>query len=80
VIVGASALEAARIARRGMHAEARAALAGGAGAAFASTILSARITRGMRTRGFALLPFAAYRCLLAGVVVRRLRSAHNMDR
>ncbi|HEV7585201.1 MAG TPA: undecaprenyl-diphosphate phosphatase [Solirubrobacteraceae bacterium] len=77
VVVGASALEALRVARQGVPAEARGALAAGAGAAFGSTLLSARLTRGIRTRGAALLPFAAYRCLLAGVVVSRLRSAHN---
>jgi undecaprenyl-diphosphatase len=79
VIVGASALEAARILRRGVPREARAALAGGAGAAFLSTLLAARLTRGARSRGTPLLPFAAYRSLLAIVVVRRLRSAHNRN-
>ena len=80
VILGASVLEAARIGRRGMPAGTHTALAGGAAAAFASTMLSARLTRSMRRRGYALLPFAAYRCLLAGVVLRRLRRAHNRDR
>ena len=79
VIVGASALEGVRVARQGVPSEARSALAGGALAAFLSTLLSARFTRGIRTRGTPLLPFAAYRCLLASVVVRRLRSAHNRD-
>jgi undecaprenyl-diphosphatase len=81
VIVGASALETLRTARRGLPAGARAPLAGGAGAAFVSTLLSARLLRGGRAGrgGHALLPYALYRCLLASVVVRRLRSAHNRD-
>jgi undecaprenyl-diphosphatase len=81
VIVGAGALEAHRTARHGLPAGAGAALAGGAGAAFASTLLSARLLRGGRParEGRALLPYALYRCVLASVVLRRLRSAHNRD-
>ncbi|HWX97840.1 MAG TPA: undecaprenyl-diphosphate phosphatase [Solirubrobacteraceae bacterium] len=81
VIVGASALEALRAARRGLPPGGRAAMAGGAGGAFVSTLLSARLLRGDRAAGAgrALLPYALYRCLLAGAVLRRLRSAHNTD-
>jgi undecaprenyl-diphosphatase len=81
VIVGAGALETLRTARRGLPAGARAALAGGAGAAFTSTLLSARLLRDDRAgrEGRALLPYALYRWALAGVVVGRLRSAHNRD-
>jgi undecaprenyl-diphosphatase len=79
VIVGASGLEAIRLARRGVAPEARGALAAGAVAAFLSTLLAARLTRRARSEGTSLLPFAAYRSLLAIVVVRRLRSAHNRD-
>ena len=51
-----------------------------AAAAFLSTLLSARLLgRGRSIRGQALLPYALYRCTLAGVVFRRLRSAHNRD-
>jgi undecaprenyl-diphosphatase len=77
VIVGASALESPRIARRGAPAGSGAALAVGGAAAFASTLLSARLLHGGRWRGRALAPYAVYRCLLAMQVVRRLRSAHN---
>jgi undecaprenyl-diphosphatase len=81
VIVGAGALETFRTARHGVPAEAGTALVGGAGAAFLSTLISARLLRRDRAGrdGRALLPYALYRCLLAGVVVRRLRSAHNRD-
>jgi undecaprenyl-diphosphatase len=81
VIVGAGALETLRTARHGLPAGARAAMVGGAGAAFLSTLISARLLRGDRTGrdGRALLPYALYRCVLASIVVRRLRSAHNRD-
>jgi undecaprenyl-diphosphatase len=81
VIVGAGTLETLRTARRGLPGGGRAALAGGAGAAFVSTVLSARLLRDDRGArgGRALLPYALYRCLLASVVLRRLRSAHNRD-
>jgi undecaprenyl-diphosphatase len=81
VIVGASALELLRIARRGVPADVRPALAAGGGAAFVSTLLAARLLGGDRggRAGRALLPYALYRCLLAMAVLRRLRSAHNRD-
>ena len=81
VILGAGGLEMLRMARRGVPREVRMALAGGAGSAFVSTLLSARLLGGAGARrgGRALGPYALYRCLLAGVVVRRLRSAHNRD-
>jgi undecaprenyl-diphosphatase len=81
VILGASALEAVRAARHGVPSRERAPLAAGALAAFLSTRLSARVLRRARAggRGSPLLPFAAYRCLLASLVVLRLRSAHNRD-
>jgi undecaprenyl-diphosphatase len=81
ILAGASALELLRAARVGAPARGRAALAAGAGAAFASTLLGARLLGGGRAqrRGRVLLPYALYRCMLAGVVLRRLRSAHNRD-
>jgi undecaprenyl-diphosphatase len=81
VIVGASALEVLRIARRGVPADVRPALAAGGGAAFVSTLFAARLLGGDRggRAGRALLPYALYRCLLAMAVLRRLRSAHNRD-
>jgi undecaprenyl-diphosphatase len=64
VILGAGALKAADI-----RHDTPAALSGGA-AAFASTLLAARL---LRRRGRRLAPYAAYRCLLAGLVLARLR-------
>ncbi|HEV3284118.1 MAG TPA: undecaprenyl-diphosphate phosphatase [Solirubrobacteraceae bacterium] len=77
VILGASALEGLRTLRSRAPAPSRGALAAGGGAAFASTILSARLLAGGARGGRALLPYAIYRCLLAIEVARRLRSAHN---
>jgi undecaprenyl-diphosphatase len=72
VIAGAALLKAARQARAGSGAEQRRALAAGAGAAFLSTCLSARLLpAGRRMR---LLPLAvAYRVALACLVWARLR-------
>jgi hypothetical protein len=44
-------------------------LATGAVSAFASTLASAKATRGARVRGRSLAPYAAYRLALAGAVV-----------
>ncbi len=79
VLLGASALEASRLARRGTSAHARGTLAAGAGAAFVSTLASAAVLR-RALRGRSLLPFSLYRGALALVVIRRLRRAHNRDR
>lgn len=74
VLLGASGLEAGRIlAARSGEGELPA-LAVGAAAAFASTMLSARLLR-PRLRAGPLLPFALYRCLLAVTVAVRLRRA-----
>jgi undecaprenyl-diphosphatase len=80
VILGASALEAQRVARRGVPSRLRAPLAAGASGAFLSTLLSARLLRRGERSGRALLPYAIYRCLLAALVLRRLASAHNRSR
>jgi undecaprenyl-diphosphatase len=79
VIAGAGGLELLRMARGGAPADVRPAIATGGAAAFASTLLGARLLGADRAgrRGRALLPYAIYRSLLAIVVVRRLRSAHN---
>jgi undecaprenyl-diphosphatase len=70
VIVGATALKGARLARRGIPTSVATAFAAGVGAAFASTLASVRIIRAVeRDRSFA--PYAAYRALLAGAVLRR---------
>jgi undecaprenyl-diphosphatase len=68
VIAGASALKGVRLARRGLPAGAAGAFAVGAGGAFASTVVAARVI----PRGRSLLPYAAYRVGLAGLVARRL--------
>ncbi|HYM55459.1 MAG TPA: undecaprenyl-diphosphate phosphatase [Solirubrobacteraceae bacterium] len=78
VILGASVLKATRLARRGAPPGAAAPLAAGGGTAFLSTLVSARILRhgGREDRGGrALLPYSIYRCLLAALVIRRLRRA-----
>jgi len=58
---------------------ARAALAQGASAAFLSTLASARLLRRTPRRA-TLLAAAAYRVMLAVLVLRRLRGAHNRCR
>jgi undecaprenyl-diphosphatase len=78
VILGASALKGSRLARVGARPQLGAPLALGGATAFLSTLVSARLMRrGGRDgrRGRALLPFALYRCLLAALVLRRLRRA-----
>jgi undecaprenyl-diphosphatase len=76
VIVGASVLQAGRLARRGVPRETRAALLTGGGAAFVSTLASSRVLGRRGRSGQSLLPYSLYRCLLAAVVLTRLRRAH----
>ncbi|HTB70537.1 MAG TPA: undecaprenyl-diphosphate phosphatase [Solirubrobacteraceae bacterium] len=73
VMLGASALEGARLARRGAPEGALAPLALGAAGALASTSLSARLLRRPARVLRSLLPFALYRLLLAGVLLARPR-------
>lgn len=75
VILGASAVEGARLARRGLRAGAAAPLATGALSAFASTLASARLLRRPRHAMRSLLPYSLYRCLLAALVLARKRDA-----
>jgi undecaprenyl-diphosphatase len=81
VILGAGALKGYRLARSGAPAGAGWALAAGGAAAFVSTLASAPLLRrASRERGGgALLPYCLYRVILALVVLRRLRWAHNRD-
>jgi undecaprenyl-diphosphatase len=79
VILGASALKGHGLARRGVRQGAVGALMAGGGTAFLSTLTSARLLRQTRQRDHSLLPYALYRCLLAALVVRRLRDAHNTE-
>ena len=72
IIIGATGLKGARLARRGTTPEVRRALAVGIGASFASTLASQRLIH-LVERDRALWPYAAYRIALAAVVLRRLR-------
>ncbi len=73
MIVGATALKGARLARRGLPAALRAPFAAGVGAAFASTLASTWLIRQVE-RDRSLLPYAAYRAALAAVVLARRRA------
>jgi undecaprenyl-diphosphatase len=72
IIVGAAALKGTRLARRGIPGGTAAALAVGAGTAFASTLLSIRLIAQVE-RDRSLGPYALYRGVLAAAVIRRLR-------
>jgi undecaprenyl-diphosphatase len=71
VIAGATLLKGTRLVKRGLPKELRRAFALGAGASFASTFGSTWLIRHVE-RDRSPLPYAAYRCALAGAVVRRL--------
>jgi undecaprenyl-diphosphatase len=80
VILGASALKGWRLTRRHSGtadplAQGGRVLLAGAAVAFVSTLASARALRRARLSGSSLAPYAIYRCLLAALVLRRLRSA-----
>lgn len=68
VIVGASLLKGVRLARRGVPPGFAARAGLGAAASFASTLASVKLIRQVE-RDRSLLPYAAYRTLLAGIVV-----------
>jgi undecaprenyl-diphosphatase len=72
IIVGATALKGARLARRGASPQLRRSLAVGVAASFASTLASQRLI-GLVERDKALWPYAAYRAGLAAVVLFKLR-------
>ena len=74
IIVGATGLKGARLARRGIAPELRRSLAIGVAASFASTLASQRLI-GLVERDRALWPYAAYRALLAAAVLAKLRQA-----
>ncbi|HEX7299511.1 MAG TPA: undecaprenyl-diphosphate phosphatase [Solirubrobacteraceae bacterium] len=70
IIVGATVLKGTRLRRRGLPSALAGAFGAGIGASFASTLASVRIIRAVeRDRPFAI--YAAYRALLAAVVLRR---------
>jgi undecaprenyl-diphosphatase len=72
IIIGATALKGTRLAQRGLPAGTARAFVAGIVASFAATLASIRIIRHVE-RGRSLIPYAAYRLALAGLVVRRLR-------
>lgn len=73
VMLGASLLKGRPLAGdAGPHGVRTAALLGGA-AAFVSTVASARLLRRESPAKRSLAPCALYRCVLAGLVIRRLR-------
>jgi undecaprenyl-diphosphatase len=71
IIVGATTLKGARLARRGTTPELRRSLAVGVAASFASTLASQRLI-GLVERDRALWPYAAYRAALAAAVLFKL--------
>jgi undecaprenyl-diphosphatase len=73
VIVGATVLKGIRLRRRGVAPSLGRSLAIGAGASFASTLVSQRLIRSQE-RDRALWPYAAYRIGLAAFVLKRLAS------
>ncbi len=77
VMLGASALQGARLAQRGLPAGSGPPLLAAAGSAFVSTLLSARV---LRRRAHALLPYSLYRVLLAALVIAGLRRRPTTDK
>jgi undecaprenyl-diphosphatase len=71
IIVGATALKGTRVARRGLPRPLRRAFAAGVGAAFASTLGFTWLIRQVE-RDRSLMPYAAYRAVLASAVLLRL--------
>jgi undecaprenyl-diphosphatase len=74
IIVGATWLKGARLARRGIPRELRAPFAAGTVASFVSTLASAWLV-GRVDRGHRLAPYAAYRSALALTVLARAAQA-----
>lgn len=72
IIVGATGLKAARLARRGAGPELKRSMAVGVAASFVSTLASQRLI-GLVERDRALWPYAAYRAGLAAVVLAKLQ-------
>jgi undecaprenyl-diphosphatase len=79
IIVGATVLKGARLARRGLPPGTALAFGAGVAAAFVSTLGSTWLIRQVE-RDRSLAPYAAYRTLLAAVVLRRLCQDRRMLR
>ncbi|MEA2211572.1 MAG: undecaprenyl-diphosphatase [Solirubrobacteraceae bacterium] len=77
VIAGATLLKTARLVRRGLPPGTALPLGLGAAASFASTLGSTWLIRQVE-RDRSLLPYAAYRITLAGIVLARLRRGRAM--
>jgi undecaprenyl-diphosphatase len=76
IIVGATGLKGARLARRGVTPAMGRALGVGVAASFASTLASQRLIR-LVERDRALWPYAAYRIGLAAVVLAKLKKPRS---
>jgi undecaprenyl-diphosphatase len=70
VIAGATLLKGLRLSRRGLEPGTGAAFVAGAGASFASTLVSTWLIRQVE-RDRSLLPYAAYRVALAALLLKR---------
>jgi undecaprenyl-diphosphatase len=79
VIAGATLLKSVRLARRGLPPGTGKPFAAGAAASFASTLGSTWLISQVE-RDRSLLPYAAYRTLLAAAVFRRLRARRKRVR
>jgi undecaprenyl-diphosphatase len=79
IIVGATVLKGTRLAQRGLPAGTARAFVAGIAASFVTTLASIRIIRQVE-RDRSLMPYAAYRLALAGVIVARLRGARRLLR
>ncbi len=71
IIVGAVVLKGTRLARRGLPTGTTRAFLAGIAASFAATLASIRVIRQVE-RDRSLMPYAAYRMALAGLIARRL--------
>jgi undecaprenyl-diphosphatase len=71
IIVGATVLKGTRLAQRGLPAGTARAFAAGIVASFAATLASIKVIR-LIERDRSLIPYAAYRVALAGLIARRL--------
>jgi undecaprenyl-diphosphatase len=79
VIAGATVLKSVRLARRGLPADTGVPIAAGATASFVSTLGSTWLISQVE-RDRSLLPYAAYRTILAAAVLRRLRARRGRVR
>jgi undecaprenyl-diphosphatase len=75
VILGASTLKGLRLARRGLPEGAALTLASGVGASFCSTLIAGKMLRRKGSSPGSLVPYALYRCVVALLVIGRLRRA-----